>query len=252
MKKLLLTTAAVLASTSAFACAPAPSCWLKTGPSYVRSICQGYAKDHRTVAEITTYLDEPEKIQDFVTACKKLGVAFPEADETAPQNENSDLCAGGIRDMRRIGVTIGPDGDKGSDGLTCDLNHISKSDFDWIVKVCGQPMTIGEEQTGKLAKYCRLKVKLSDQKTEEGASVVTKVLHVTNKPKFSWESNENSICINRRGAGAWRVGPCGAFGSVGGKSTHVRTSGKHRSTKLDARSPACKRCARSAGMRHRP
>src|SRR6516165_11417666 len=145
MKKLLLATAVVLASKSAFACAPAPSCWLKSSPSYVRSICQGYAKDHRTVAEIATYLDEPEKVQDFVIACQKLGVPLS-ADEPASQNEkNSDLCTGAIRDMRRIGVTSGSDGSKGEEGLTCDLNHIPKPDYDWIVKVCGQPMTIGDD-----------------------------------------------------------------------------------------------------------
>lgn len=77
MTKLLLATAASLAiSSSAFACAPAPSCWLKTGPSYVRGICQGYARDHRTVDEITSYMDEPEKTSDFIKACKKLGVTF--------------------------------------------------------------------------------------------------------------------------------------------------------------------------------
>jgi hypothetical protein len=77
MKKLLLTTVAMLAfSAPALACAPAPSCWIEAGPAYLKTICRGYAKDHRTVAEIATYLDEPEKTQDFVKACSKLGVTF--------------------------------------------------------------------------------------------------------------------------------------------------------------------------------
>jgi hypothetical protein len=75
MKNLLLTAAVLLlTSTSALACAPAPSCWLKSDPSYLRGICRGYAKDKTTVAQIAEYLDEPEKVQDFVKACKKLGV----------------------------------------------------------------------------------------------------------------------------------------------------------------------------------
>jgi hypothetical protein len=37
---------------TALACAPAPSCWLKSGPDYLRSICSNYAKDHQTQKQI--------------------------------------------------------------------------------------------------------------------------------------------------------------------------------------------------------
>jgi hypothetical protein len=81
IKMLIMATAAVVAmATPALACSPAPTCWLKAGPSYYRSICQSYAKDKRTVAEITAFMsvdiDEPEKVPDFVKACKKLGISF--------------------------------------------------------------------------------------------------------------------------------------------------------------------------------
>lgn len=62
--------------TAASACSPAPSCWLEEGPSYVRTICKGYAKDGRTVDDIRSFVDEQDKVQDFVRACKKYGVTF--------------------------------------------------------------------------------------------------------------------------------------------------------------------------------
>ncbi|MGY3482266.1 hypothetical protein ACVW1C_000149 [Bradyrhizobium sp. USDA 4011] len=75
MKKFVILVATAIA-TPALACAPAPSCWISEGPAYLRDICRNYAKAHRTVADIKGFLDEPEKIGDFVAACKKQGVAF--------------------------------------------------------------------------------------------------------------------------------------------------------------------------------
>jgi hypothetical protein len=43
---------------------------------YLRSVCQGYAKDRKTLKQIAMYVDEPEKINDFGRACKKLGVSL--------------------------------------------------------------------------------------------------------------------------------------------------------------------------------
>lgn len=68
-----------VAVTAASACSPAPSCWLEEGPSYVRTICKGYAQKGRSVADIRGFVDEPDKVQDFVRACKKYGVTFKEA-----------------------------------------------------------------------------------------------------------------------------------------------------------------------------
>jgi hypothetical protein len=60
--------------SAACACAPAPSCWIKEGPAYLRSVCLGYAKDHQTLQQIAQYLEEPEKIAAFGKACEKLQV----------------------------------------------------------------------------------------------------------------------------------------------------------------------------------
>jgi hypothetical protein len=69
------TLAFLLAMTgSVLACAPAPSCWLKLSPEYVRSVCLGYAKDGQTLKQIAQFLDEPEKIGEFAKACKKFHV----------------------------------------------------------------------------------------------------------------------------------------------------------------------------------
>ena len=76
--RLIITTVTTLFATSALACAPAPSCWLEEGPAYVRSICRGYEKDHRTVADIRGFVDEPEQVPAFIAACKKQGVTFKE------------------------------------------------------------------------------------------------------------------------------------------------------------------------------
>ena len=65
-------------ASNALACAPAPSCWMKYGPTYLKSICSGYAKDKKTLQEIATYLDEPEKVDELSSACRKLGVALRE------------------------------------------------------------------------------------------------------------------------------------------------------------------------------
>jgi hypothetical protein len=59
---------------TAVACSPAPSCWIKSGPVYLRSVCLGYAKDHKTLKQVSEYVDEPEKIAAFGQACKKLHI----------------------------------------------------------------------------------------------------------------------------------------------------------------------------------
>ena len=56
------------------ACAPAPSCWMRSNAEYLRSVCQSYAKDHRTLKQIATYVEESEKVSAFGRACKKFGI----------------------------------------------------------------------------------------------------------------------------------------------------------------------------------
>ena len=65
---------AALCAASALACSPAPSCWMQSSSEYLRSVCQGYAKDHRTLKQIATYVEEPEKVISFGQACKRLGI----------------------------------------------------------------------------------------------------------------------------------------------------------------------------------
>jgi hypothetical protein len=74
MKTLLITV--LLSATPALACSPAPSCWIDEGPTYLKEICKGYQKDHRTLADIKTWLDEPEKISEFAAACKQVGITL--------------------------------------------------------------------------------------------------------------------------------------------------------------------------------
>ena len=76
VKKLLLYVFAALATTAgaALACGPVPSCWMESGSAYLKSICSGYAKNHTTLKEIATHMDEPEKVPAFGNACEKLHV----------------------------------------------------------------------------------------------------------------------------------------------------------------------------------
>jgi hypothetical protein len=60
--------ALIATMASAEACAPAPSCWLESSPSYLQSVCRSQAKASEIV------LDEPERLLDFIKACKKLGI----------------------------------------------------------------------------------------------------------------------------------------------------------------------------------
>jgi hypothetical protein len=75
MNRLLLTIIMLmLVTSSAMACAPAPSCWIAAGPDYLRSVCLGYAKNGQTLSQIAKYIEEPQKIAAFGKACKRLGV----------------------------------------------------------------------------------------------------------------------------------------------------------------------------------
>ncbi|WP_292614836.1 hypothetical protein [Nitrobacter sp. 62-13] len=76
MKVSILVGAATLLFMPAttFACSPAPSCWIKSGPEYLRSVCRGFAKDHQSLPEIAKNLEEPEKIGEFAKGCKRLGI----------------------------------------------------------------------------------------------------------------------------------------------------------------------------------
>jgi hypothetical protein len=73
---LLAGTAAVLLMVpgTVLACGPAPSCWMQSSAEYLRSVCQGYAKDHQTLKQIATYVEEPEKVPAFGRACKRFRI----------------------------------------------------------------------------------------------------------------------------------------------------------------------------------
>lgn len=75
---LAIIAAAIIIATRAFACSPAPTCWFKYGPDYLRGICTGYARSHLTRAQIAAQLDEPDQIETFVRACSKLNIRFTE------------------------------------------------------------------------------------------------------------------------------------------------------------------------------
>ena len=63
-----------LFSTPTLACSPAPSCWFKYGPEYMRSVCLSTLRNFRSSAQIIESLDEPRKFPELVSACRKLNV----------------------------------------------------------------------------------------------------------------------------------------------------------------------------------
>jgi hypothetical protein len=64
----------IVAPQVALACAPAPSCWIKGDPDYLKSICRGFAKQGKTLKQIATFVEEPEQVPAFGQACKKLKI----------------------------------------------------------------------------------------------------------------------------------------------------------------------------------
>lgn len=75
MRMLMLAVVGLFAMTApTYACSPTPSCWMQETARYMRGICRSSKRSGRTLKDIERLLDEPEKIEDFARACKKLGV----------------------------------------------------------------------------------------------------------------------------------------------------------------------------------
>jgi hypothetical protein len=94
-----------LASTTAYACKPAPSCWADSGPEYLRGICKDYAKE--TLAQITNELkDEPGYVDGdslaFVKECNKLHVHI----STKHAVEDSTIYCDSIGDEHGSNLSI--------------------------------------------------------------------------------------------------------------------------------------------------
>ncbi|MBR0941002.1 hypothetical protein [Bradyrhizobium liaoningense] len=71
---------------------------------------------------------------------------------------------------------------KGQESYTLDLSDISQAERERIIKVCGFSKDKGEPYG-----YCRVQAHTKDHPTMDDAQEALEILHVTNKPKFSWE-----------------------------------------------------------------
>jgi hypothetical protein len=60
----------LLIATPAIACMPAPTCWIKTGPEYLKSICVQYVNTPLDPANV----EEPAAVPNLVKACAKLHI----------------------------------------------------------------------------------------------------------------------------------------------------------------------------------
>jgi hypothetical protein len=70
MQKFLVTGIALFILTrSAFACAPAPSCYMTESKDYLKTVCR---QDAKRAIEPTTY-EDPDSVPAYIKACKKLG-----------------------------------------------------------------------------------------------------------------------------------------------------------------------------------
>jgi hypothetical protein len=68
---------------------------------------------------------------------------------------------------------------KGQESGDLTLRMLPAKDRAWIIKVCGDPRKRG---------FCRVQVIANEgSDTEDDTSDALQLLHVTNKPKFSWE-----------------------------------------------------------------
>jgi hypothetical protein len=73
---LVATFVLIVTSSAAMACAPAPSCWMKSDRAYLRSVCEGYRG--RTLKQIAQYVEEPEKVPAFAKACRQFNINLKE------------------------------------------------------------------------------------------------------------------------------------------------------------------------------
>ena len=70
---------------------------------------------------------------------------------------------------------------KGQETYDFDMSDIAPSDRSWIIKACGGV------QKGEDGPFCRVQAMVVESSTQDDTFKVLKVLHVTNKLKFSWE-----------------------------------------------------------------
>lgn len=107
-----LAIALMIAPTAAYACKPAPSCWADSGPAYLRGICMGYAKEHKTLAQITSDLkDEPGYVDGdslaFVKECDKLHVhIYAKHSEANSEVENPTSYCNSIGDKHGSNLSV--------------------------------------------------------------------------------------------------------------------------------------------------
>lgn len=120
--------------SNAIACSPAPTCWFKYGPKYIKSICQGYVRDHRTVTEIREFLDEPEKVNELVEACRKLNVPL------AASGSNYE-----VPKKILLGSHIGDATIQAITGVNSNKAVVSfRRELDDFVETCSREIGVGE------------------------------------------------------------------------------------------------------------
>ena len=95
MRMLLFAAALAVVPIAANACAPSPICWIEEGPQYLRFICKQDAS-----GKPVTVLDEPEKLQDYVRACAKLGIKLPQ------RRQSDDAIAGHRREPLALAPSV--------------------------------------------------------------------------------------------------------------------------------------------------
>jgi hypothetical protein len=76
---------------------------------YLRSVCLSFAKDHQTLAQISQFVDDPDKIPAFAAACKRIGVNLTIGQQSTPGAKST--CTGKLRkDYSGIGIDSGDEG----------------------------------------------------------------------------------------------------------------------------------------------
>jgi len=67
---LIIVASGLLDTHIASACSPAPTCWIGESTAYLKDMCRQAAKNPDSLR----YVDEPEHIGRFITACAKLRI----------------------------------------------------------------------------------------------------------------------------------------------------------------------------------
>jgi hypothetical protein len=112
---LITSVGLILGTGTAQACAPAPSCWMKSSAAYLRSVCLGFSKQGQSLEQISTFVEKPNRVGEFGVVCRRLRVHL-KAETSNPSRvgelvgfygKADELCRGSPGDTEGLDTICG-------------------------------------------------------------------------------------------------------------------------------------------------